>query len=126
MSNLITKRLLEVYEMSRKMGIYSALAFERRTNIASSSINKWSKEGKDASLDSLVRILATFPTVSAEWVIRGEGPMEKTDQNGVKKPEPTEGNIDLISQLQDENKFLREQLSSALTALKIAHEHYNK
>ena len=126
MSNLITKRLLEVYEMSRRIGIYSALAFEKRANIASSSINKWSKEGKDASIESLVRILEAFPTVSAEWVIRGEGPMEKTDQTKAKESETKEENKDLVSHLQDENNFLREQLASALTALKIAHEHYNK
>ncbi len=126
MTDVITKRLLEVFEMSRRMGVHSALAFEKRTKIATSSINKW-RTGTVASLDSVSKVLYAFPSVSAEWLLRGEGTMDKGDDTSTAKDtEPIEENQDLISQLRDENKFLRDQLATALNALKHAHEHYNK
>lgn len=125
MSNMITQRLLEVYNYSRSaFGLYSAVAFEKRANIAPSSINKWSKEGKDASIDSVVRILESFPNISAEWVMRGEGTMLNSPDMNTKTP--TEENKELIAHLKYENEYLRTQLNIALESLKHAHEHYNK
>lgn len=128
MSNLITQRLLEVYTMSARMGIRSAIAFEKRANIATSSINKWQKEGKDASIESVVKILESFPSVSAEWLMRGKGSMEITPDRTPQKSETAETTVgqDYVKRLEDENEFLRQQLSIALESLKNAHEHYNK
>lgn len=127
MANEITKRLLDVYNYSRNaFGLYSAVAFEKRTKLAGGSINKWAKEGKDASIESVVRVLASFPNISAEWLLRGEGLMERNATASDDKQEPSVSSQEYVNRLEDENKFLRSQLTTALNALQHAHEHYNK
>lgn len=62
------------------------------------------------SADVLCRLLDATPSLSAEWLMRGEGPMMR-GAPGPPPPEPLGGADDEVVRLRAENAVLREQLA---------------
>lgn len=56
-------------------------------------------EGKTLTCDVILYILVQFPNMSAEWLLRGEGTMERTDESSVSLNKELE-------RLKDENSRL--------------------
>lgn len=122
----ITQRMLEILAWTEKIGIFNPMNFEKKVGLSGGSVAKW-KAGRDVSLDTVTKVLYAFPSISAEWLMRGEGPIEKTNYTPKEEPVSSEEtNEAYVKRIEDENKFLREQLSTALTALAQAHKHYNQ
>lgn len=67
----------------------SVAAFEKSIGMSNASFAKSLKGGKSIGSDKLERILATYDDLSAEWLLRGEGPMLRTDRH-VMTPEQRE------------------------------------
>ena len=61
------------------------------------------------SADVLCRLLDATPSLSAEWLMRGEGPMMRGAPSP--PPEPLGGADDEVVRLRAENAVLREQLA---------------
>jgi hypothetical protein len=56
----------------------SILAFSKEININQTTLNKQLKDGGcGVQVSTLTQILDTYPDLSAEWLLRGEGEMKK-------------------------------------------------
>lgn len=53
-------------------------AFEKSTGMSNASFGKQLKQKKAIGTDRLENIINTYPDISAEWLLTGEGPMLKT------------------------------------------------
>lgn len=122
----ITQRMLEILKWSEKMGVFNPLNFEKKVGLSGGSVAKW-KAGRDVSLETVLKVLYAFPSISAEWLLRGEGTIEHCEAIEEETKDPAEENKDAyVKRIEDENKFLRDQLTTALNALAQAHKHYNE
>ncbi len=61
----------------------SVNAFSKAIGVAQTTLSGCTNGGKDPRSSLLVAILGGLPDLSAEWLMRGEGPMYRTG-----KPEP--------------------------------------
>lgn len=52
-------------------------AFEKSVGMANASLRKTLASGAGIGTDKLEKILITYPEISAEWLLRGEGSMLK-------------------------------------------------
>lgn len=50
-------------------------AFERAAGLSNASFRKTLQSGKGIGTDKLENILSIYPDLSAEWLLRGNGPM---------------------------------------------------
>jgi len=57
----------------------SVRAFGIMCGIHQATLDKQLKGLRDISLDTVMKIIGAFPTMSAEWLLRGEGPTYRTD-----------------------------------------------
>jgi hypothetical protein len=74
MEDIVTQRVNEF----RKSLDLSILAFSKEININQTTLNKQLKDGGcGVQVSTLKQILDTYPNLSAEWLLRGEGSMEK-------------------------------------------------
>ncbi len=55
----------------------SVRSFSMKCNISQPTLDKQLKGLRGVSTETLVNVLHTFPQVSAEWLLRGEGTMFK-------------------------------------------------
>lgn len=74
-----------VKELMKAKGFHSENSFSTYIGIAQASVNYMLNKNKKISVDVLCIILNRFPDVSAEWLMRGEGCMQKCyiDRNEV-------------------------------------------
>ena len=56
----------------------SVRAFGNVCGIHQATLDKQLKGLRDVSLDTILKISATFPNISLEWLVRGEGPVYLT------------------------------------------------
>jgi len=54
---------------------------ERDCGFSKNSLRKSFDRGSAIGSDKLMIIMAAYPDISAEWLLRGEGQMEKNNQN---------------------------------------------
>lgn len=73
MESTITERITTIIKTS-KMNINS---FSQAIGVSQSTINGMFKAGTEPSYKTILAILNTFPLLSAEWLLRGEGEMFK-------------------------------------------------
>lgn len=73
MESTITERISTIIKTS-KMNINS---FSQAIGVSQSTINGMFKAGTEPSYKTILAILNTFPLLSAEWLLRGEGEMFK-------------------------------------------------
>jgi hypothetical protein len=97
MEDIITQR---VNEFRQSLGL-SILAFSKAININQTTLNKQLKEdGCGVQVSTLIQILDTYPDLSAEWLLRGEGDMKKGEEWKVTQFIPIQNN-DLVDALKD-------------------------
>lgn len=101
MEDVVTQR---VNEFRKSLGL-SILAFSKVININQTTLNKQLKDGGcGVQVSTLTQILFAYPYLSAEWLLRGEGTMEKsasmTDTKSIFAQNKE------IERLQDENSRL--------------------
>lgn len=99
MEKSVTERVNEFREST----CYSILAFSKVIGVNQTTLNKQLREGGcGVSVSTLTQILSTYPDLSAEWLLRGEGDMVKgvveKDGRGTVK---TIGQQDLVDALKD-------------------------
>ena len=68
----------------------SVTSFSKMIGVAQTTMNNYLKYERPPSYEVLEAILVAFPDISAEWLLRGEGPMLKSETGKI--------NIDLISE----------------------------
>lgn len=66
--------LERIKEFIDSQGITVA-SFEKAVGLSNSSFRKTLQSGKGMGSDKLENILKVYPNLSAEWLLRGEGPM---------------------------------------------------
>ena len=97
MEDIITQR---VNEFRQSLGL-SILAFSKAININQTTLNKQLKEdGCGVQVSTLIQILDTYPDLSAEWLLRGEGDMKKGEEWKVTQFIPVPNN-ELVDALKD-------------------------
>lgn len=97
MENTINERISEIIS---NMGYKSKRAFAEKIGVAQTSLNDI-LNGAEPKFSTLNKILIAEPLISAEWLMRGEGNMLKSDK-GLQKVTEKEFTI-----LVDENGFLK-------------------
>jgi len=65
--------------------------FALKIGISPNTLSNYVQERRKLSLQVVEAILAAFPEVSAEWLIRGKGQMIISDQEPQKQPEVQNG-----------------------------------
>lgn len=113
MEDIVTQR---VNEFRQSLGL-SILAFSKAININQTTLNKQLKEGGcGVQVSTLTQILDTYPDLSAEWLLRGEGDMKKGEEWKVTQFIPVQNNElvdalkDHIASLKAENEHLRKDI----------------
>lgn len=105
-------KVLILKEIKKWKGFASDKEFADNMGISPQNLAKW-YERNTFDVD---KVFASFPELSAEWLLSGNGNMIKCD--GIMDPQ-TESDLrytisvqkDLIDTLKEEKKLLREQLS---------------
>jgi hypothetical protein len=115
MEDIITQR---VNEFRQSLGL-SILAFSKAININQTTLNKQLKEdGCGVQVSTLIQILDTYPDLSAEWLLRGEGDMKNGEEWKVTQFIPVPNNElvdalkDHIATLKGENERLRKEMEA--------------
>lgn len=113
MEDIVTQRVNEF----RKSLDLSILAFSKEININQTTLNKQLKDGGcGVQVSTLTQILDTYPDLSAEWLLRGEGDMKKGEEWKVTQFIPIQNNElvdalkDHIATLKAENERLRKEM----------------
>lgn len=108
MEDAVTQR---VNELRDKDGL-SVRAFAIKLGMLQETLNKQLKEGgRGVSVSTIVLILDVYPNLSAEWLLRGEGTMERAGT-----PSRSDGTTiadlrDNIASLKEVNALLREKIA---------------
>jgi len=113
MEEIVTQR---VNEFREKEGL-SIRAFALKIGMLQETLNKQLKEdGRGVSISTIVLILAAYPDLSAEWLLRGEGEMEKGEWK-VTQYIPVQDN-ELVNALQSHIKDLQAERDRLLAERK--------
>lgn len=67
----ILQRLKEILDYSG----HSVRAFAIKCGIAQTTLDKQIKGLRSVSIETVMSVLYAYPEISAEWLMRGEGPM---------------------------------------------------
>lgn len=76
----------------------SVAAFAREIGMEQVTVNNYMLEKRRLSLDFITNILSAYPDISAEWLMRGEGDMIKSE---TPKAEPHADFPNIIRLLED-------------------------
>ena len=74
MENLVLLRLIEFREAEK----LSVNAFSKAIGIGQTTVNNYFLQNRKLSFELIDKTLAAFPSLSAEWLLRGEGDMYKS------------------------------------------------
>ena len=75
MENLITQRVREFLSCNS----ISVNSLAKQINVAQATLNPQLRGDRTLAANIVVKILDAFPDVSAEWLLRGEGEMYKSN-----------------------------------------------
>lgn len=73
MENLVLSRLIEFREAEK----LSVNAFAKAIGMGQVTVNHYFLQSRKMSFELIDKTLAAFPSLSAEWLLRGEGNMYK-------------------------------------------------
>lgn len=73
-----TERLKKIVAVKAK----SRIAFAKVVGVSSVAMDNYIGEKRRPSLDLIEKILQTYPDISAEWLLRGEGDMYRNANSG--------------------------------------------
>lgn len=79
MENSVRERIMSVI----KDGNFSINSLSNGNKTLQRRLNRQINEGASITVETISSILETFPNVSAEWLIRGEGDMKKSEDNPI-------------------------------------------
>ena len=99
-----------IREVIKETGCSSISAFAKRIGVAQPTLNHCVNDNTEPRMTLLSAILSGLPSLSAEWLMRGEGPMMRGAPSPP-PPEPLDGADDEVVRLRAENAVLREQLA---------------
>lgn len=74
MENLVLERLKEFLSVEK----LSVNAFSKTIGIGQTTVNNYFLGNRKLSLELITNTLTAFPSLSAEWLLRGEGDMYKS------------------------------------------------
>lgn len=93
-----------------KFSIKSVRQFANNIGVAATSLNDIVRNGAEPKFSTLEKILKAEPSISAEWLLRGEGEMLRLpSSNNVINDSVIDELKAEINQLKGENRILREQ-----------------
>jgi len=106
-------------------------AFAKEIGVNSATANNYLSQGRDCSLDFICTIIDKFPSLSAEWLLRGNGTMEAAPETTTPEKSEEKMPVDIMMQklidtVQSYERQLAakhteiERLKMTLTALKEA------
>lgn len=98
-----------IREVIKETGCSSISAFAKKIRVAQPTLNHCVNDNTEPRMTLLSAILSGLPSLSAEWLMRGEGPMMRGAPSP--PPEPLGGADDEVVRLRAENAVLREQLA---------------
>lgn len=103
---------------------YSSLsvrAFAIKCGMTQSTLDRQIKQERNVNIDTLTKILTTFPEVSAEWLLLGNGLMLKTDnysEEEMRNIERLKKMTDVIGTLQEAIKTKDDTISILTNRIK--------
>lgn len=78
----------------------SVRAFSIKCGISQPTLDKQIKGLRAVSIETIMSVLYAFPELSSEWLMRGNGPMLKSEDNNIEN-ERVNKLVDTITTLQD-------------------------
>lgn len=90
----IIERISEIISSTKK----SARAFALKCNIKPQTLSSQLTHTRELGLSTVIAILTTFEDISAEWLLRGEGSMLKSE---APTPHETDNDFDRLMKLVD-------------------------
>ncbi len=96
-----------IYDRLKELIAYSGLSqnkFAKKTSIDSGLMSNM-LSGSRFGIDKLIQILNAFPEISSEWLLRGEGSMQREPATLPKASDPkvVEKLLNYVQHLEDEN-----------------------
>lgn len=79
MENLITQRVREFLSYNS----ISINSLAKQINVAQATLNPQLRGDRTLAANIVVKILEAFPDISAEWLLRGEGEMYKSNSGSL-------------------------------------------
>ena len=79
MENLITQRVREFLSCNS----ISINSLAKQINVAQATLNPQLRGDRTLAANIVVKILEAFPDISAEWLLRGEGEMYRSNSGSV-------------------------------------------
>jgi transcriptional regulator with XRE-family HTH domain len=99
--------MIERVKLLIKMTSLSVVAFSDKIGVKPVTLNQQLCGKRKLSLDVIASILASFPEVSSEWLLRGEGDMTSR----VSVPQHADEDLRTIRQLEQQNERLERENS---------------
>lgn len=75
----VLQRIIDVFRTKSN----SETQFAKMIGANQKTINQQFKKERSLSLDTVLGILSSFPDISAEWLLRGEGEVLKSDNKNI-------------------------------------------
>lgn len=89
---VILNRIKQVIEAFR----LSINAFSQQIGLPQNSVNNYINEKRGISLGFILSILSTYPNISAEWLLRGEGEMLLDTKKNTQERFASNENVDFL------------------------------
>lgn len=102
----IEKKMIERLEKIIEYADLSIRAFAIKCGIHENTLDKQMRGHRSVSLDTVMAILNTFPQLSAEWLMRGEGKMFKDKPDIAKMIMLTDTISTLQGKINDDKKII--------------------
>lgn len=131
MESFVKQRIKEITSF-KKMSI---TALSKAINVPQPTLNRQINTDAPITLSNILLILSLFSDISAEWLLRGEGSMYKSENEGINKgphsqhisPQRYETLVNLLAEVTEdlketviENQKLYEEIEELKMRLKIA------
>lgn len=105
----MSKIIFRIKQFADSQGI-SNRALERTMGVSEGTMSKAFRKNTEIRTDNIESIVESYPQLSAEWLLRGEGEMLK--QEAVSESEMIMRLVNKIAQLSEENGRLKTLLES--------------
>ena len=117
--------VLRLKELIEEKG-YTVNSFAREIGIAQVTLNNYIRLNRYPAYETLHAILHTFPDISAEWLMRGEGSMYITDDLPILRGDETEDEENVhvaLARCRGELKLAQEENVKLLGQLEFMEEY---
>lgn len=107
MENVINQRIKEIIRLENTNDKDFAIAI----NVPQNTLSQIFSRGNYPKSDLILSILTTYPNISAEWLMRGEGEMLRTKRSLPVMNEYNKSDMDLIRELREDKKMLQDYVA---------------